>query len=231
MPIIEQSPIKPDFADNPQIRCPCVLLLDKSKSMDGPPIEQLSRGLVILKDKLAVDDLASQRVEVGIVTFGGTTEIASEFTSVEGFHPPKLSADGDTTPMGAAVLTGIRMVKDRKEMYKLWGIPYYRPWIMMITDGEPNDGDAWKEAAKQVRQGEASNEFCFFAVGVGGANFDLLKQLSVRDPLALDGLRFQELFLWLSTSLSAVSRSSPTSAAPLTDPTSGPNGWASTASI
>ena len=33
------------FVDNPEPRCPCVLLLDTSGSMQGQPISQLNAGL------------------------------------------------------------------------------------------------------------------------------------------------------------------------------------------
>jgi len=41
-----------DFADNPEPRCPCVLLLDTSGSMDGAHIGALNAGLVTFKDSL-----------------------------------------------------------------------------------------------------------------------------------------------------------------------------------
>ena len=89
------------FADNPEPRCPCLLLLDVSTSMDGAPIDELNAGLVSLRDELQADQLALKRVEIGIVTFGPPkTELPFESATV--FTPPKLVAEGDT-PMGAAL--------------------------------------------------------------------------------------------------------------------------------
>lgn len=73
-----------------------------------------------------------------------------------------------------------------------------------------------------VREGEASKSFAFFAVGVAGANMDVLKQISVRDPLKLEGLKFRELFQWLSNSMKSVSQSVPGTAVPIQSP----QGWA-----
>lgn len=208
-----------EFADNPEPRCPCLLLLDVSGSMKGSPIDELNAGLTVFKDELAADTLASKRVEVGIVTFG-PVQIALPFQSAESFYPPTLMAQADT-PMGSAIKQGLDMVRQRKDEYRANGISYYRPWVFLITDGGPTD--EWQAAAAAVREGEASKSFAFFAIGVQGANIDTLQQISVRQPLMLNGLRFRDLFSWLSSSLRSVSQSTPGTEVPLQPP----QGWAS----
>ena len=60
-----------EFADNPEPRCPVVLLLDTSGSMQGAPVQELNGGLRAFSDALKSDRLASLRVEVAVVAFGG----------------------------------------------------------------------------------------------------------------------------------------------------------------
>lgn len=212
-----------DFASNPEPRCPVVLLLDTSGSMTGAPIQQLNQGLQLFRDELAADSLAAKRVEVAVVTFG-PVEVAAEFQTADSFIPPHLTAKSDT-PMGAAVQQAISMVESRKSDYKLHGIAYYRPWIFLITDGGPTD--SWEEAAEASRRGQESKQFAFFAVGVQGARMDVLSRFCApREPLKLDGLRFRDLFQWLSTSMKSVSHSRTDEVIPLVNPTSGPTGWA-----
>lgn len=208
-----------NFADNPEPRCPCVLLLDVSGSMNGRPLDELNAGLTVFKEELAADALAMKRVEVGIVTFG-PVKVETPFTTASSFYPPHLESHGDT-PMGAAIMQALNMVEDRKRDYRSNGISYYRPWVFLITDGAPTD--AWQTAAAAVREGEASKKFAFFAIGVQGADMDTLRQISARDPLSLNGLKFRELFSWLSSSLRSVSRSTPGTEVPL----EAPKGWAS----
>jgi uncharacterized protein YegL len=222
MTTLEQVPFgNVEFADNPEPRCACLLLLDTSASMAGAKIEQLNAGLKRFAEQLRADSMASKRVEVAIVTFG-PVRIAQAFVTADSFMPPTLQAGGNT-PMGEAIERALRLVADRKQAYRANGIGYYRPWIFMISDGEPTDPI---DAARQlVRHGEAAKSFMFYSVAVENADIGKLATLSVRQPLRLKGLSFGQLFVWLSDSLSSVSRSQTSETPALQNPTA-PDGWA-----
>ena len=222
MSFSEQIPfVPPSLIENPEPRCPCLLLLDTSGSMNGRPIAELNAGLLTFKEQLTGDAMASQRVEVAIMTFGPVT-VLSDFETADSFQPPTLRAGGDT-PMGAAIMQGLDMLETRKNIYKQAGVAYYRPWIFLITDGAPTD--SYMAAAERVRQGDSPERkaFSFFTVAVEGADMGKLSQICSpnRPPMKLQGLSFRELFTWLSSSLGGVARSQPGQLVALPPP----SGW------
>ena len=176
-------PILSNLLKTPKPDALCVLLLDTSSSMEGEPILALNHGLRAFKEDLRKDALASRRVEVAMVTFDSTVEVVQDFITADQFEPPGLTAQGSTL-MGQAIHKALDMVSARKAQYKAAGVLYYRPWVFLITDGEPQ-GESEKilsEVATRVREEEANKRVAFFAVGVEKANMEKLKTLSVPAP-------------------------------------------------
>jgi uncharacterized protein YegL len=224
---VEQQPFGTDnFAENPEPRVPCILLLDVSSSMAGKPIQELNDGLMAYKDELSADGLASKRVEVCVITFGSEVQTVCDFATAANFYPPTLEANG-LTYMGMAVNQALDALEQRKQQYKANGIAYYRPWVFLVSDGAPND-PAWQAAADRALEEERAKKFKMFCVGVEGADITTLKRFTLGDPVMLKGLRFRDMFLWLSSSQQSVSRSTPGEEVPLENPVTA-KGWASIA--
>lgn len=217
---IEQTPFTfREFTDNPEPRCACLLLIDTSGSMGGAPIRELNTALQAFRQALSEDSLAMKRVEIAIVTFG-PVQVESDFQTVDMWHPPHLTASGDT-PMGAAIVEGLEMLRQRKKQYSDNAIETFRPWVFLMTDGGPTD--SWQRAAELVKEGETSKSFAFFGVGVENANMDTLRKICAPDhpPVKMAGLQFKEMFVWLSASLRSVSSSQPGTKVQIAPPT----GW------
>jgi uncharacterized protein YegL len=176
--------------------------------MQGAPIDALNEGLRTFKDDLIKNSLASRRVEVAVVTFNCDVDVVQDFVTAEDFEPPTLTAQG-LTHIGAAIHKALDITQTRKAQYRANGVAYYRPWVFMITDGEPQGEPEGvvEQVTQRLKDDEANKRIAFFTVGVENANMASLSQISVRTPIKLKGLNFTEVFLWLSASMSAVSHS------------------------
>jgi uncharacterized protein YegL len=198
--------------DNSEQRTPLVLVLDCSGSMGGAPIAQLNQGMALLEQELKGDSVACKRVRLLVVKFGGNDEagVAGEWSDAMDFVAPSLHASG-TTPTGVAVDLALSKIEEEKQRFKQAGVAYTRPWLFLMSDGAPTDD--WQGAAERCRQAEKANKVAVFPIAVGeGADVDTLGQWSGKGRLAvkrLDGLKFRELFLWLSASMKVVSQSRP----------------------
>jgi uncharacterized protein YegL len=211
----------PDEAllQNNSQRLPCVLLIDASGSMAGSPIAELNAGLRLLESELKSDDVASQRVQLMVIQFGGVdseVRVLVDWTDAMDFSAPTLEAGG-LTPMGEAVQLALQKLEEQKQRYRTHGIPYNRPWVFLLTDGAPNPG--WEPAASANREAEQAGKLTLFGIGIGEADLNTLAKFSTRPPVRLQGLKFRELFLWLSRSTSIASQSAQGSNVQLAPPT------------
>jgi uncharacterized protein YegL len=198
----------PDEAliSNNSQRLPCVLVIDGSGSMAGTPIDELNAGLKLLEQELKKDDVASQRVQLLVIRFGDDdkVDVLADWQDAMDFQAPVVHASG-VTPMGDAVTLALAKIEEQKARYRTHGTAYNRPWLFLLTDGEPTD-TGWDKAAAASRQAEQDGKVVFFGIAVGDANLETLAKFSTRRPVRLQGLKFRELFVWLSQSSKTASR-------------------------
>lgn len=235
-----------DLVENPTARVPICLCLDTSGSMgaveddgtlqrtgetvfsDGQEwnlvtggtsrIDELQKGLQTFYDEIRADDIAQYAAEICIVTFDDQVQCIYDFATVDRqMELPKLNANGETH-MGEGVLKALDLLEQRKQEYKDKGVDYYQPWLVLMTDGEPN-GDPTKlnEAIERTCNLVNAKKLTVFPIGIGeGVNMDMLRKFSpTRTPLHLKGLKFKEFFVWLSQSVSRTSQSIPGETVPL----------------
>lgn len=197
------------FSDNASQRTPCVLVLDGSASMSGEPIRELNRGLGDLEAELKNDPVAMSRVRLLIIRVGGhdEVEVISDWCDAIDFKAPAVVANG-STPLGRGMALALEKIQHQKTLFDSNGIPSTRPWIFLISDGQPTD-PGWQALASSCRDAEAAKKVAVFPIGTSDADMSALAQFSTKPPRQLVGLQFRELFVWLSRSLQAASSAAP----------------------
>lgn len=204
-----------DLVDNPSARVAVCLCLDVSSSMsDYNAIDELNEGIALFYEAVKNDEEALYAAEVCIVTFGGNDEAKCEVDfstlSIQG-NPPVLAAYGNT-PMGEGVRLALDLLDRRKQEYKDKGVDYYQPWLVLMSDGQPNgSAEVLEDSIKRTRDLVTNKKLSLFPIGIGAsADMEALARFSpIRPPLRLKGLNFKEFFEWLSKSVSKVSQSTP----------------------
>jgi uncharacterized protein YegL len=221
----DDEPTYANLKSNPNQRTPCVLVVDSSGSMSMPTpsnltrIEELNRGLKAFEEALKSSDVASTRVQVAIVCVGGAApeaDLMMDFTDAHDFEAFDFIAGG-FTPLGRGLELALNLVEQQKTAYKSHGVNYTRPWILVISDGEPTDNSgklvrgtqAWRTIASQCREAELARHCTIYPICVGGADSATLQEISTTPIRLVDQTKFLELFVWLSNSMEAISRSAP----------------------
>ena len=197
--------------NNPVPRCPVILLLDTSGSMAGDPIRELNAGLKQFIFETANDEAGSMSVELEVITFDSRVNIAMPFTPICDVekNPAPLVANGMTC-MGEALALAAKELDSRRKLYQANGIPAYKPWVVLMTDGGPNDS-GWEIVADKMRNLAERKEITYIGVEIGkNADHATMCQIMPKHkPMLarLDGLKFKAFFRWLSDSMSTVSNS------------------------
>ena len=227
------------LANNPATRVPICICLDLSGSMntvesgtfketgrqvhiDGKlynmveggttRLDELQKGLEHLFRSIKEDDMAVDAAEIAIVGFDEEAKVLLDFDHVENQSVPHLNADGDNTAIGEGVKLALKMLEERKELYKETGVQYFQPWLVLMTDGENNvNPQALATATQTASKLVNEKKLTIFPIGIGAeADMATLAKFSPkRPPLRLKGVKFSEFFEWLSQSISRTSVSKP----------------------
>lgn len=194
--------------DNYEQKCLCVLVLDVSGSMTGERINELNRGLDEFHRQVRNDEIAAQRLEVCIIAFNSNIKCIQEPALIDKFVMPILKARG-TTKLVDAVREAVKKVESRKQWYKETGQSYYRPFIILITDGSPDSDQDIEGLTFELNEAVNDKRLMFFPIGVQDANMQILRQIShpATPPMMLRGLNFIAFFQWLSNSIGIITKS------------------------
>lgn len=205
---MDSQDFKTESPENYEQKCCCALILDVSGSMEGAPINELNDGLQAFYYDIQNDSTTANRLEIAVVEFCNEVKTLVDPSLAANFTMPHLTTKGTTNLVGG-VQEGINVVQARKAWYKQTGQPYYRPWVILITDAMPDEGQDISGLTSQIMDGVAEKDFFFFAIGVQGADMNMLSQISDSSmpPAKLQGLKFSEFFKWLSASMTTVTNS------------------------
>lgn len=185
---------------------PVILLLDRSGSMSGEKISTLNSAVNDMIQSFKTAGQGEVEINLGIISFGdGGASYDLQLQPVAGISNMSLQANGGT-PMGMA----LRMAKDLIEDKEIIPSKGYRPAVVLVSDGEPNDD--WEQPMNNFIGGGRSSKCERFAMAIGTSQEDpvLNKFLSGTENkvfLASDASKIRDFFKFVTMSVSVRSRS------------------------
>jgi uncharacterized protein YegL len=151
---------------------PVIVAVDRSASMsiDGK-IDALNIALKDFIDSIKDEDSAKAEIQIALFSFGtGGATYDLQLTPIDNATPKTYTANGNT-PMGQAFKMMKELIENRDE------IPSrsYKPTIVLLTDGQPND-DWTNPMYELINDGRSAKAFRI-AMAIGDdADKDMLSK-------------------------------------------------------
>ncbi len=210
---------------NYEQRRPVVLLVDTSPSMSEPAgestaIAEVNRGLQHFARQVHDNPITAARLDLALVSFDSDATVQRPFALIGDAPLPDLHCDGGCTNLVAGVERSLQLLRERKAWYDEVGLPRYRGYLLVITDGAPTNS-AEELAALRARLHDAvtRKHLHTWAFATTGAPLDALRDLVGKECVqAFATQDFGAFFQWLSASFEKITASREGEVVRLDDP-------------
>lgn len=184
---------------------PVVLLLDVSTSMQGNSIKELNSAVKDMVEDFASAEKNEIEILVSIITFGAEVLLHTPYTSAKNIEWQDLDVSG-ATPMGTAFSMAKAMIEDKETTPSR----AYRPTIVLVSDGAPND--VWQQPLRElVNEGRSQKcDRMAMAIGSDASNSVLNEFVSGTENkvfTAQDSSQIQEFFKFVTMSVTTRTQS------------------------
>jgi uncharacterized protein YegL len=160
-----------EFATAKAKPLPVYLLLDVSGSMGGVKINNLNEATDEMIRTMADEEKMEVEILISVITFGNDADVHLPATSASQVEWSNLNASG-MTAMGAALIKAKEMIEDKE----ITPSRAYRPTIVLVSDGQPND-TGWERAMDDFINTGRSKKCDRMAMAIGSdADENVLKR-------------------------------------------------------
>lgn len=184
-----------DFVYQTARTLPVVLLLDCSGSMEvNNRIGVMNRAVREMLESFQGASNTVASISVSVIAFGGVhARIHLPMTAVDELDLDSFQdmvADGKT-PLGDAISKAKEMIEDKDEVPSR----AYRPTVVLVSDGNPND--RWEEPLQAFKEEGRSSKCYRMAMGIGAEKgseaYEVLKRFASDGEQVFDGADAAEI--------------------------------------
>lgn len=195
-------------------KCLCVFVID---TFGLKTIDEVTLGIRRILSEFESDEASRERVEVSFITYDSLSDeihVVQEPVPISQAVIPSLTGNTDDTSLTRALYMAMDVVDKQVTWYKNVGIPYYRPWIFLISSGMSLLSCNIDEITKRIKQDTSNKKYVFLPICTKDADVPLLQEIESDVPItALDSLNITDCFKWLSSSMGEVCSSNSVSLA------------------
>ena len=191
---------KRDLIINYNQKLLCIFAIDVSGSMRGNNIQTVNKFFNDFFSWVHDEEELMVKLEVAIMQYDEEVSILREPRLLEdGELPPTLTERGSVTETVMAIEEAIKLVEDRKAFYKATGQSYYRPWIIVMTDGEPYGNKATQAdidaISLRIKKDIVVKKYNILGVGIGDDfNTEVLNKITCGNFISMNSFNFHLLF-------------------------------------
>lgn len=210
--------LKEDFRG--EKRLPVEFILDTSGSMrNNGKIDALNNGINHFIEKLRSEFKTKVTVDVGIITMGGISpQVVAPLETIDHFNLNQIYEANGYTLVGEALRMAVSEITSRKIFYYSNNIEYYRPLIILLSDGYPSDHQGhpiqdpeiiqeYVDFVKEKTDAKSAIFYTFYIGEDSGARETMKKLASTWEnttyayALKDDSEKIEQLFVFLSNSI------------------------------
>ncbi len=216
---------------NTSPRIPISVCVDTSATAnEGKVVEnilaQIEKGINNLYKKVIDNDMIRDCAEIAVVSYSDNVSVVQDYTCTSKYAKKinipvnhTLSGSGD---VGNGVIQALDLLENRKRLYKSHGVDYYRPWLIIISDGKPASKESKKNVAvarKRTTTLEKQNKLTILTIYINSNEStdvtndvlaEITKQLNDKnnmlskniDPQIIGVNKIAHFFDWLCNSIS-----------------------------
>ena len=191
---------KRDLIINYNQKLLCIFAIDVSGSMRGNNIQTVNKFFNDFFSWVHDEEELMVKLEVAIMQYDEEVSILRDPKLLEdGELPPTLTERGSVTETVMAIEEAIKLVEDRKAFYKATGQSYYRPWIIVMTDGEPYGNKATQAdidaISLRIKKDIVVKKYNILGVGIGDDfNTEVLNKITCGNFISMNSFNFHLLF-------------------------------------
>ena len=171
------------------------IALDNSASMKGDKMDKLRQAVFAFNDRLVREGLVDQ-IEFSTIVFSGFNCVVAKPFEETSIVKEKFFAGGIPF-VDLSIAKSIEKIKERIECYDEKNISYYKPWLIVLSNGE-NFGDV-NISAELITRMASEGRLTYFPFALSDREFDnsLYPLRKLKKFITIKNTMYESLFNWI----------------------------------